>query len=328
MSITLPDGPWQTHTHPAMNTLFTIRLKMVDDRKSAALTSECFRQLENLESLFSRYREDSDISAVNNLRAGESLLLHEETWSCLRIALEAHAMTGGLFDVTIGSLTAPEHQSELHGRLSLNPDRPEITCIEPGRQLDLGAIGKGYALDRMADTLRELDASDVLLSAGASTHLAIGNSIWPMELAGDAESLTIELQNNSLSASGTGIQGAHIIHPLRKVTETPNPVASSGMAVPAMSGQLSSAGRRCHIPSAEITGLRDASLPRRVWVVAKSAALSDALSTACFLATAAEREEFLSAIPDLTGIVVENHDGMTKIFKPSLPSRDKSTGFP
>ncbi|TSA37563.1 MAG: FAD:protein FMN transferase [Verrucomicrobiaceae bacterium] len=271
MSISLPAGPWQMHTHPAMNTLFAIRLKMADERKSAALAGECFRQLENLESLLSRYREDSDISAVNNLRAGESLLLHEETWSCLRIALEAHAMTAGLFDVTIGSLTAPERTAELHGRLSLNPDRPEITCIEPGRQIDLGAIGKGYALDRMADTLRELEVGDFLLSAGASTHLALGDATWPMELIGDSESRTIELQNNSLSASGTGIQGNHIIHPFLKPEET--------------------------------------SFPRRVWVVANSAALSDALSTACFLATSEEREKFLSAIPDLADIIVEDRDG-------------------
>lgn len=272
MKLPPPEGPWQTHTHPAMNTLFTVRLKMADERKAAALAGGCFRQLEDLESLLSRYREDSDISAVNRLRPGESLLLHEETWSCLRIALETHAMTGGLFDVTIGSLTAPERQSELHGCLSLNPERPEITCIEPGRQLDLGAIGKGYALDRMADTLRELEAGDALLSAGASTHLAIGDSIWPMELIGDSESLTIELLGMSLSASGTGIQGSHIIHPFP--------------------------GR---------AGIR---LPRRAWAVAKSAALSDALSTACFLANDGERRDFLSKIPGLAEIVVEDHKGM------------------
>lgn len=271
MSIPLPDGPWQAHTHPAMNTVFTVRLKMADERKSAALAGECFRQLDDLESLLSRYREDSDITAISNLRAGESLLLHEEAWSCLRIALEAHAMTGGLFDVTIGSLTAPERTAELRGRLSLNPDRPEIMCIEPGRQLDLGAIGKGYALDRMADTLRELGAGDFLLSAGASTHLALGRAIWPMELTGDSESLTVELQNNSLSASGTGIQGNHIIHPFLEAEET--------------------------------------SFPRRVWVVAKSAAMSDALSTACFLASNEERQAFLSGIPDLAGIIVEDPDG-------------------
>lgn len=278
MTPSLPDGPWQTHTHPAMNTLFTIRLKMADERKAAALAGECFRQLDDLESLLSRYREDSDISAVNGLRAGESLLLHEETWACLRLALDAHVMTGGLFDITIGSLTAPECRSGLHGCLSLNPERPEITCIEAGRQIDLGGIGKGFALDRMADTLQELDAIDMLLSAGASTHLALGGAIWPMELTGDSESLTIELKGMSLSASGTGIQGNHIIHPFP-----------------------------------DRAGIR---LPRRAWTVAKSAALSDALSTACFLANDEGRRDFLSTIPRLAAIVVDDNEGMN-MFKPS-----------
>jgi len=280
MSIPLPDGPWQTHTHPAMNTLFSIRLKMADERKSAALAGECFRQLENLESLLSRYREDSDISAVNNLCAGESLLLHEETWACLRIALDAQAMTGGLFDPALGSLTAPERHSELHGCLSLSPERHEITCIEPGRQLDLGGIGKGFALDRMADTLQELNAIDMLLSAGASTHLALGGALWPMELTGDSESLTIELKGMSLSASGTGIQGNHIIHPF--------------------------------------PDRKEIRIPRRAWTVASSAALSDALSTACFLANDDERWNFLTAISGLAAIVVEDHEGMINLLKPGL----------
>lgn len=285
MSRLLPGGSWQTHTHPAMNTLFAIRLKMEDVSQAAAFAGECFRQLEELESLLSRYREDSDITAVNRLQAGESLLLHEETWTCLRLALEAHAMTAGLFDVTIGELTTLDHSSppdrraELHGCLSLNPDRPEVICVEPGRQLDLGGIGKGYALDRMAYTLRELGATDALLSAGASTHLAVGHATWPMELAGDLDSLTIALQENSLSASGTGIQGNHIIHPFREANGAP--------------------------------------LPRRVWTIATTAALSDALSTAGFLGQDEDRAEFLSTIPELSGIVVEDHNGKVSVVAAS-----------
>lgn len=267
----LPPGPWQAHMHPAMNTTFTLRLGTADAARAAAVAGECFRQLDGLESLLSRYREDSDISALNRLRTGESLLLHDETWNCLRIALEAHMMTGGLFDITLGTLTMKDCPSELHGCLRLNPERPEIACVEAGRHLDLGGIGKGYALDRMADTLRDLGLSDALLSAGASTHLAIGQAAWPIELTAESEKLTVTLRENSLSASGTGIQGDHIIHPARGTVETVE--------------------------------------TRRAWVVATSAALSDALSTACFLADDREREEFLARIPELSAIMVETHDG-------------------
>lgn len=282
MNAPLPSGSWHVHTHPAMNTLFTLRLKSPDAAKAAVLAGQCFRQLEDLEALLSRYREDSDISAINRLHAGESLLIHEETWTCLRQALDIQAMTGGLFDVTLGSLVVgecasnSEYKPELRGCLSLNPDRPEIVCVEPGRCLDLGAVGKGFAIDRMADTLRDLGHSEALLSAGASTHLAIGRSIWPVELVADAKtSPPVALQGNSLSASGTGIQGNHIIHPVR--------------------------------------GPGNFLFPRRVWVVAATATFSDALSTACFLANDEERAGFLRNIPELSGIMVESPEGNTTV---------------
>lgn len=255
-----------------MNTLFTLRLGLSDAERAAAVAGQCFRQLEELESLLSRYREDSEITAINTLAAGRSLLLHEETWGCLRLALEAYELTGGLFDITLGALTDPErieNPADLCGCLQLNPERPEIICIEEGRQLDLGGIGKGHALDRMANTLHELGVGEALLSAGASTHLAMGQTVWPVELKATAETRIVMLPGGfSLSASGTGIQGDHIVHPLR-----------------------------------------DAALfPKRAWTVASSAAFSDAFSTACFLARDEERRTFLRQIPALSGVFVE--DGM------------------
>ncbi len=281
MSPSLPSGPWQVRTHPAMNTLFTLRLGLSDGEKASAVAGECFRQLEELESLLSRYREDSDISAINNLSAGSSLLLHEETWNCLKLALEVHGRTGGLFDITLGALTDPERSGnsvELRGCLQLNPERPEIICVEAGRQLDLGGIGKGRALDRMAGTLHELGVGEALLSAGASTHLAMGRTVWPVELKATAGTRIVMLPGgSSLSASGTGIQGDHIVHPLRDAAQ----------------------------------------FPKRTWAVASMAAFSDAFSTACFLARDEERRTFLQEIPALSGVFVEDGEGRIAVIEGS-----------
>lgn len=285
MNTSLQDGRWQTHAHPAMNTEFTIRLRSGNAEESAAFAGECFRQLDDLESLLSRYREDSDIARINRLQTGESLLLHEDTWACLRFALEANTLTGGLFDITLGVLTLrdaalPEgKKTKLKGSLLLDPERPAIVCIESGRLLDLGGIGKGYAIDRMAETLRELGPPDALLSAGASTHLAIGPSAWPVELAASPAPLTIPLRGGSISVSGTGIQGDHIIHPAGQPVKPP--------------------------------------APRRVWVLASNATFSDALSTACFLATDERRRELLDRIPELSRILVENGDGKISDSSPA-----------
>ena len=64
---------------------------------------------------------------------------------------------------------------------------PAITCEEPGREIDLGGIGKGFALDQLKQLLTEWDADDALLAAGASSLLAFGPSAWPVDLTGERE---------------------------------------------------------------------------------------------------------------------------------------------
>ncbi|MBB5351004.1 thiamine biosynthesis lipoprotein [Haloferula luteola] len=250
--------------HEAMNTVFHLRFP--GEAKGAAdMAIECFEELDRLEGKLSRFREDSEISRINQLAAGETLYLSDETDECLRIALTLHTDTGGLFDITLGR--AIRHRKDQEdgplpapaGRLLIHPDRPAITCIEPGRELDLGGIGKGYALDYLAGILLQWDAAACLLSSGASTHLAYGMDSWPIELDGDRSTVEIQLERAALSASGTGIQGSHIVHP------DPNAPLAVG----------------------------------RHWVIADSAAVADAWSTALILAPADRLPDLLRDSPEL-----------------------------
>lgn len=202
-----------------MNTTFTLRICEVDPRLAAVMAQHCFEELDILEGKLSRFIDDSDIARINVLTAGQTLYINDDTHACLLLALDYYAKTGGLFDITLGS--AIEHRKSktegpspaIDGSLIIHPDRPAVTCQTPGRVLDLGGIGKGFALDQLKQKLIDWNARSALLAAGASTQLAFGDQTWPIEIIGDQSRQRIDLKNAALSASGTGIQGSHIVHP-------------------------------------------------------------------------------------------------------------------
>lgn len=208
----------QLFEHEAMKTTFTLRLKTDDATFAKDVAQDCFRLLDDIEAQLSRYVEGSDIWKINQMQADETLFLGDTAYACLRIALDAYVETGGLFDITLGRQI--EHRKnkqegpppEISGQLMVDPDRPAVHCIESGRELDLGGIGKGFALDQLLKRIQDWGKIDAaLLSAGASSQLAYGPSPWKIRLSGDHDDCIIELNNQALSASGTGIQGNHIV---------------------------------------------------------------------------------------------------------------------
>jgi thiamine biosynthesis lipoprotein len=258
-------------SHDAMHTTFALRFRGVDPGTARDLAYECFAQIDLLESRLSRFVDSSDISRINHLGAGETLYLHETSYQCLLLALDAHARTGGLFDITLGKQIAHRKAGDHTpppppaGSLIIHPDVAAVTCVEPGRVLDLGGIGKGFALDQLRRVLDSWEVDDALLAAGASSLLAIGPSRWPVDLATENQSRRIELCGQALSASGVGIQGSHIVHP------------GGNAAMPAR-------------------GLR------RVWVVASDAASAEVWSTALMLMDPAEVPGILAEVPEITAI--------------------------
>jgi thiamine biosynthesis lipoprotein len=219
MSASNPMTDSHVFAHEAMNTTFSLRLRGLDRPVAESMVTECIHELDRIEGKLSRFIDASDVSRINRLAAGETLYVTETTHQCLLAALDAYVKTGGLFDITLGSRIDhrksgnSEPMPEVIGRLIIHPDVAAVTCEEPGRKIDLGGIGKGFALDRLKEILIDWGAEDFLLAAGASSLLAHGPSAWPVELAGDSGSVRLSLCNASLSASGTRIQGSHIVHP-------------------------------------------------------------------------------------------------------------------
>jgi thiamine biosynthesis lipoprotein len=260
-----PIGSARHFAHEAMRTTFSIRILGGGEAEARAMANECFDRLEILENHLSRFLDGSDVWRINHMQAGETLYLSEECHECLLLAMDAYSRTGGLFDVTLGR--AVEHRKSgaagppppVEGRLVIHPDTPAVTCETPGREIDLGGIGKGFALDCLAGLLSEWGAESALLAAGASTLLAMGPEAWPVDLAGEGGTRRIDLRGRAFSASGTGIQGSHVVDPREG--------AGDG-------------GDNAPIPW------------KRVWVLAPDAALADAMSTAALLMDAGELAGF------------------------------------
>ncbi len=131
-------------SHAAMATVFEVHCAHPDPAYARQAAQAAFDLVDRLEGELSRFIANSDVSRINHLAVGESTRVSPGTMECLEIAWHLHALTGGAFDVTIGSGI---------GRLELVPEDFTVLAREGGARLDLGGIGKGYAVDRMAEVL-------------------------------------------------------------------------------------------------------------------------------------------------------------------------------
>lgn len=224
-----------------------------------------FRELDRLENTLSRFIESSDISRANRLARGESVTLSHDTLECLLIAADVSLVTGRAFDPAYASVRSSDFPPDVPP-FTLDPEAHTVTSHAEHLHLDLGAVGKGFALDRMADVLREWEITSACLNAGGSSVLTLDeppkaeDSGWEVGLGEGRGHRTIPLLAGSLSGSGTAVKGTHVIDP------------RNGQPAPRTS---------------------------RVWALAPTAAQADALSTAFFVMNEAEIAALCTAYPQL-----------------------------
>ena len=128
-------------SHEAMATVYEVYAVHADQQYAAQAAQATFDLVDRLERELSRFRPNSDITRVNHLAAGESTRVTPATVECLVIARHMFDITGGAFDVSIGT-GLPS--------LELDPDESVVHATTGGVRVDLGGIGKGYAVDLMA----------------------------------------------------------------------------------------------------------------------------------------------------------------------------------
>jgi thiamine biosynthesis lipoprotein len=152
---------------PAMGTWFAVRLVGDDPEHLAAVAEAALDEVERIERLLSRFDPRSEIARINRDAGGRAVLVDREVLEILLICQAAWERTEGYFDVTAGQGT--------FAAVSLHPPARKVRFEQPGVALDLGGIGKGYALDRAAEILRAQGIGSAFLHGGTSSVLALGS---------------------------------------------------------------------------------------------------------------------------------------------------------
>jgi thiamine biosynthesis lipoprotein len=176
----------------AMATRFEIVLPGDDSARLRAAAEEALDEIERLEAQLSLFRPTSEIANVNARAAHEPVRVSPETFRLLQHAARLSAETGGAFDITIaplmrawgfvndsGHLAEPGQLAAARASVGMNlvqldAETHAVRFARPGVMLDLGAIGKGYAVGRAAELLRDVGIFSALVHGGTSTACAIG----------------------------------------------------------------------------------------------------------------------------------------------------------
>jgi len=223
-------------SHEAMATVFEIYVAGKDEEYAGQAARAAFDEIDRIERLFSRFDPSSEVSRVSRLKPGGALAVGIETIHVLGLCSFVQLETGGAFDPNYRTAIArpaaarPSPSPPLAELLRIEHTGGGFEVIRPakgakgaGLDLDLGAVGKGFALDSARIVLADWGIANVLLHAGTSTALGTGPGPdgakrgWPVGAGATAGRAAgpgrVLLKNEALSGSGTEVKGEHVIDP-------------------------------------------------------------------------------------------------------------------
>lgn len=298
-----PAGHWIRVHRRIMACRFEITLPG-EDSASVPAARAALDVANRLEAMLTVFRDTSDLVAVNRSAAHGPVVVPPELFDVLCRAADVHRDTGGAFDITTTPLSRCWGFLYREGRLPAQADidlarasvgmsgvtldtAASTVCFDrPGLEMNLGAIGKGYALDRMASALRDQGVTRALLSAGYSSVLAVGPRPWRIDLRSPAREVPLAhlaVREGAVGTSGAGeqfviVDGVRYGHVLDPRTGWP------------ASGTLSAS------------------------VITTTAAAADALSTAFLIGGAELTERYCAEHPDVLAVITPDGDAPPRTF--------------
>jgi thiamine biosynthesis lipoprotein len=288
-------------------------VQMAAKRQDGALAAvlEAFDLVESLETQMTVYRETSEVVELNRAAAGGPVAVEPRLFAMFQLAERLHRETGGAFDITSGPLSEAWGFSRRAGRV---PSEAELAAAlehvgmpnvalgaaigtiefrRPGVSVHLNSIGKGYALDRMAELFAERDMDDYLLHGGRSSVLARGTR------PGTATSGTA---TSGATGQGWAIGLPHPLRPGERLMEIPLVNRALGTSGSGTQFFLHEGRRYGHLLD-----------PRTGWpaegvytatAIAPTAAEADALSTAFYILGPEKAGEYCATRPEIAAVLV------------------------
>ena len=297
-------------TRMLMGTIVSIEMVVGSSGVANGIMDKVWAEAERLERVFSRYLPESEISLINREAFYRPVPVSDEMMNVLSRAADISRLTDGAFDISVGPLMKiwgffPEREGRIPSEaelaaclarvgwqaIELNQSERTVHFLKPGLEIDLGALAKGYVVDRLTALLIEEGIENALVNAGGDIYCLgeyPGGGNWRIGLEhprDEDEILTVlELKNRAVATSGdyrnyfirSRLRYSHIIDP-----ETGRPSQSKVVEVS---------------------------------VMAPDCLTADGLATAMFVMGADKGINLLKKIDDVDGVIVTEEAGEIKLY--------------
>jgi len=207
-----------------MGTVFEIAAYDQSPEQSSKAIEKAFQEIVRLDDLMSDYKPDSALSNLNRSAHFHTEKVPSDLYRVIDQAVRFSKLSDGKFDISVAPLVnlwkaalrgegTPSRAQQEEARSCVGYEKIEL--IPPDQisfdssclQVDLGAIGKGFAVDRAAEVLHSMGIRDALINAGGSTVLAMGSppdqTAWLVHLRDPSNKIDpqVMLKDESVSTS-------------------------------------------------------------------------------------------------------------------------------
>lgn len=282
-----------------MGTEVHISAWTTDEAATVTAFDRAFDEFDRLDALMSTWKDGSDILRLNAAAGNAPVAVSAEVREVLHASQEVSEWTSGKFDVTFAALSGLwKFDHDIDGQV---PDRSQIAPRLPlidyralqiddragtasltraGMKVNLGGIGKGYAVDRAVTILRDAGLSDFMIQSGGDLFVAgrRGDRPWRVGIQdprGSPDTMFAALELTDVALSTSGDYERFFIRD----------------------------GRRYHHILDPDTG-EPALRSRSVSIVAKTSTAADGLSTGVFILGGEEGMALIEKLPDVEGVIV------------------------